>query len=430
MATEEKTKRIDCTSCGAPVPIRLPDKTQSIACDYCGSVLDTTSEDYKIIAKFARDTKIQPLIELGSRGTFEGQEFELVGFLRKKDNHGGSWEEYLLFNPYLGFRYLSQWQGHWNYIRMLRGFPFDSSGRPVLPQNLPTRAVKGREKFKYFFGYKAQVTYVLGEFNWKVKKGETVTVADYIDPPLFLSGEFSSREAVWARGQYTDRKKIRKAFGLKDKLPKPRHVAPNQVNPFKAKFWLGLLFALTLTIVISVFGGIYEDEAEQKQLFNKRFDVSLLRTKPKRQGRETFKDFELVMGNLEIPAGKKKNFEFKINTNLSNRWMFLTFFLMNEKTQKGYSFSKLVSFYSGYSDGEYWSEGSKSESFMTDPLPPGKYYTLLVGQTNDMRRARATLTVKRDVISWGYAGMMIAGLWFPLVYYFIRRKMFEQSRNS
>ena len=34
-----------------------------------------------------------------------------------------SWDEYLLFNPYKGFRYLTEYNGHWNFVQVQTALP-------------------------------------------------------------------------------------------------------------------------------------------------------------------------------------------------------------------------------------------------------------------------------------------------------------------
>ena len=67
-----------------------------------------------------------PLIPLGTRGTIRGTAYEAVGFQRRTIYVEGisySWHEYVLFNPYKGFRYLTEYNGHWNDTSILRSLP-------------------------------------------------------------------------------------------------------------------------------------------------------------------------------------------------------------------------------------------------------------------------------------------------------------------
>ncbi len=77
-----------------------------------------------------------PKIPLGSRGPLHGHEFEVIGFARRYidvDGEEYGWNEYVLFNRAQGFRYLSEYEGHWNDIRTVRGMPqqAQSGGKPA-----------------------------------------------------------------------------------------------------------------------------------------------------------------------------------------------------------------------------------------------------------------------------------------------------------
>ncbi len=40
-----------------------------------------------------------------------------MGFVIKRDNaYNFQWREYLLFNPYKGYAFLSEYNGHWNFF--------------------------------------------------------------------------------------------------------------------------------------------------------------------------------------------------------------------------------------------------------------------------------------------------------------------------
>src|SRR5215472_7291532 len=161
-----KIRTLTCASCGAPLTVRGLLQTESIACGACGSVLDLTDENLQIISKFRSQLPIEPLIPLGTRGKLLGDTFEVIGYMRRKVTVEGvdyEWREYLLFNPYKGFRWLSEYNGHWTFIRAITERP-RASDRRVHYLN---------REFQHFQTANASVTYVLGEFFWRVEVGET-----------------------------------------------------------------------------------------------------------------------------------------------------------------------------------------------------------------------------------------------------------------
>src|SRR5262249_62170888 len=98
----------------------------NVACPSCGSILDARDAGVAILQQFAKAVRFDPLIPLGPRGTIAGASYEVVGFqVRGIDVDGTEyrWREYLLFNPYQPFRYLTEFDGHWNAVTTLRSLP-------------------------------------------------------------------------------------------------------------------------------------------------------------------------------------------------------------------------------------------------------------------------------------------------------------------
>ena len=60
----------------------------------------------------------------------------------------------------------------------------------------------------------ARTDFVLGEFPWRVRVGDTIEVDDYIAPPHVLSSEGTDEETTWSHGVYTDATRIWKAFSV------------------------------------------------------------------------------------------------------------------------------------------------------------------------------------------------------------------------
>ena len=52
---------------------------------------------------------------------------------RDEDGETFEWDEYLLFNPYKGFRYLTEYDGHWNFVTPLEAMPQSSARCQPLP---------------------------------------------------------------------------------------------------------------------------------------------------------------------------------------------------------------------------------------------------------------------------------------------------------
>ena len=111
-----------CPNCGGPIELRGFGHALTAVCPQCLSVLDATSPDLKVLQQIQDKMRVNPKIPLGTRGSMAGAKWEVIGF-QTRWAEGDSWDEYLLFNPYKGFRYLTEYSGHWNYVTPMEALP-------------------------------------------------------------------------------------------------------------------------------------------------------------------------------------------------------------------------------------------------------------------------------------------------------------------
>ncbi len=87
---------------------------------------------------------------------------------------GRQWEEYLLFNPYAGFRFLVPEDEQWTLYAMLRQDVSVTDGGAELPDGLYVAVSSGR----------ARTDYVMGEFYWRVRVGDEVDLEEFAERPV------------------------------------------------------------------------------------------------------------------------------------------------------------------------------------------------------------------------------------------------------
>jgi len=372
-----------CPSCGGPFSMLMPGLTASVACKYCSSTIDVTNRNLAILSKADKQMKIKPLIPVGSKGKLFGTEWEITGFMRRADQTGQyPWDEYLLFNPCRGIRWLTTYNGHWNYVEMARFRPESAF--------LGVYMKLGDKSFKKFLVGKAKVVYVIGEFYWRVKIGETVDVADYILPPEILSCESDKSEANWSLGRYMEPQEIALAFGIKEEMPQKVGVAPNQPSPYVAqsqRVWFSFAAFAMLLAAVQVFFAV---TAPDKEVYRENFSFN--------RGEKT-KSF--ITRPFDLPGGSG-NLSVDLHANVQNDWMEAAIDLVDEKTGKTIGFSQSAEHYSGVDEGESWSEGSPDSHFILSAVPEGRYH-LVVQPSADATKAGEktfTLSLRRGIVTW------------------------------
>jgi Domain of unknown function (DUF4178) len=239
-----KSKRLACPNCNAPIEVRAADQSQRAVCTHCNALLDLASPALAVLAVLKQ--RPQLAIPLGSKGTFLDGELTVIGYLQRSAYVDGEWwpfEEYLLYRPELGFRWLVESDGHWSYVQPIASGAIDAGA--IAP-------VYDKVKFRHFQNAQLRVDQVLGEVYWQVKVGETVSSDDYVAPPAMLSREASSTEENWSLSTYMTPREVEKAFhGTTVDLPHPDGIAPNQPDA-----WTSASSVMSIAILLLLLAGI------------------------------------------------------------------------------------------------------------------------------------------------------------------------------
>lgn len=409
-----QVKSLNCPGCGASLTLRSFGNAVTIVCGSCHSVLDAQDPTLKILQKFrAAANEDPPLIPLGCRGKMRGVLYEAIGFQRRTIKVEGisySWHEYVLFNPLKGFRYLTEYDGHWNDVSMLRSLPDQSPGGASLTYL--------GETYSHFQTANAATTFVLGEFPWQVRVGESVKVSDYISPPRVISSEDTGKEVTWSMGEYMAGRDIWKVFNLGGECPAPVGIYENQPSPMSANVksvWrlVGVFLGLLLALFIGV-----ESMARDEQVFEHSYVFDTNAT-----GEASF-----VTDTFEV-KGHTADIELTTRATVDNNWIYLNYALINQDTGHAYDFGREVTYYYGYDSDGSWSEGSRENNVTVPSVPPGNYY-LRVEPESDPHSGIIpyTITLKRDVPQLSFFGLAVLALLLPAGIITWRSMSFEHLR--
>ena len=405
------TRGFNCASCGAAVELRALQHTKTVVCTSCAAVLDPADPTLAILQEAAARQRLTPTIPLGTRGTLHGHPYEVVGFQHRTIEVEGEtygWNEYVLFNPYQGFRYLSEYEGHWNDIRTLRALPGLSGSAARLTATLDDT------DYRHFQTATAVTRFVLGEFPWRVRVGDSVDVSDFVAPPMLLSRERTAHEATWAQGQYMTGARIWETFSLPGSPPPAVGVFANQPSPFAgkpARYWRTFaVLAMALTAVLL----FRELTARREEVYAKSYTYEPGRGEP-------------AFVTDPFTVRDSGNLEIGVETNIRNNWVYFDLALVNVATGTALNVGKEVSYYSGTDSDGPWTEGSPQARLLVPRVEAAEYY-LRVEPEGTGAPVTYTLRLRRDVVSLIPYGVVLALLAIAPVLVTIRAASFEKAR--
>ncbi len=454
--------QLSCPNCGGPLELRAPDRTERVGCPNCGSLLDASQGRLRYLKTLERKGWGQS-IPLGGTAEFEGRPFTVIGFMVRSVEFEGVryfWQEYLLYNAAVGFRWLVESDAHWSYVTSVPPGEVAESG---------SRASYAGRSFKMFQDAVARVEYVEGEFYWKVEAGETARATDYVNAPLMLSkevpvakggrrGQVAAEEVNWSLGTYTPVKEVGKKFGVS--LASPRTVAPNQPWPHKRvyRYWglltlaavvLGLFFMLTAPRK-TVFEQTYTLQAQVTPTPSPSPAASAAATPAEpdegvaqrvldavaaaAQGSEAESGNEktqvIFTDPVQLDGGRNLRVTGRA-LNVDNNWVYVAGDLINEETGLIQQFDLPMEYYHGVEDGESWSEGDPEQADYLPALPEGRYTLRLEAQWENWNRPdppQINVRVEQGVPRFANLILLLVALSVIPVLFALRHFSFERRR--
>ncbi len=426
---------VTCDNCGGALELHAPERTERVACPYCGAMHDCRRGVLSLLAA-GEKPEVAPDIALGSEGTFDGESYKVIGFMvRSTTNEWGTfkWSEHLLYNPRAGFRWLTYSDNHWSFLTPV---PIGEVGARA-PDNAHHRgevAEYNGKTYRLFQAGEAVVEYVAGEFYWKVEAGQTTYTADYIDPPEMLSGESTGTEINWSLGRYISRDELAKC-GLDAPEVTPMVVAPNQppIHLNIGKVWAGLL---ALAFAILIWGTVSHDRTE---VLRQAFVIAT--PQPSSDSAGLSSDDPAAARLRDGPAGSKvffsrpfqldggENIEVEgFGASVDNSWLYVQGDLYNEKTGLVVAFDLPIEYYHGY-DGGSWAEGSKYSTQDISSVPEGSYILrVAVERSHPRSDDTVQITITQDIFYLRYWILALVFLSVIPIWLLISRAILEQRR--
>ncbi|MFW5751178.1 MAG: DUF4178 domain-containing protein [Planctomycetota bacterium] len=423
-STLDLTQRhVACADCGVTIPVRGGEATHALACPKCHSQLDVSRDEARLLARSAQQQTRGMTFELGTPCTLEGVAYVVAGYLRSRDQKDGSIShDYMLYNAERGFRWLGSESGHWTLYSVTRERPSVDLRSGAARQGRKVTC-DGRTYTMYWRGT-TKVMCVLGELPWVAKVDD---VSHYLDAGCdghLLSAEWTDQEYELYHGRYLPREEVAKAFGVPvGKLPRPRGVACHQ--PLKGGIFLrqtGVIAAVAaLVMLVLTIGSCGKgDKIDTLSPISDDGPNGYVGTPAASEPFDVTGSDTICMVEAFAPCN-------------DDTWTYAEVALIDAEDRALLDFSVEMSYYSGYSGGESWTENNRTDKAVFKIAEPGTY-RLLAFAPDQIRRERdcsprpIRFTVYQDVTltRWYLLALVLALAWVGLTIFII--KSHEQKK--
>lgn len=423
LRTEEgEGKIITCSNCSAENHIKTFPLAQSFACIQCGARHGLKEE-----AGFKRETEPGTVdatqgIALGTKGRFRNIDYEVIGFTMKEEQniYRSRWREYTLYNSAEGYAFLSEYDGHWTWVR-------ERGDAPVALQPLGAAMDWQDEEYPVFNSYTYSTIHAVGEFPYNIFNDDNdKQVREYISPPeVWILEKHPHEGIIWYLGEHVRGQELTAAFGDSVVLPHKVGIGAIEpkgyISPFKLAFMTFMALVALCILHVSLSATKREQHILEQEI-------------PFADSAATTASFVSQRFTLDK---WKSNLQFYVYTYMDNSWLEWSAVLVNAKDGTEYSINEGMEFYQGYEDGERWTEGSLSGTGWISSIPAGEYglqFQVLRDPASLTGRPPASFTVKvtYDVINHRNLLMCVLFLlvWPLITFARVRYVESQRWRNS
>ena len=394
--TQEKNpygKELKCPLCFKPIKITTYPLAQSCVCGSCGTFY--AIENHQPDKKGNNGNNLfDPLLPLGLKGILKDVEYEVVGYTKKEEQASKSkWREYVLFNPKYGFAFLSEYDGHWIFLK-------ETISSPVVLNDNTKEFGFSKKTFNLFNSYTYKVDQAKGEFPYNIFDNKNTLVKEYISPPEIWIREKDNREGItWFHGQHISSKEITTAFTVNGAIPS--RVGTGAVQP-SAHMGIEKLLSTTLlaVVVLLIIHLLFIFNKQDKVIVEETYHIT----------DDSTDKATVVIEKFDLTKWRS-NLCFEISAPVSNSWFELGATLVNTVTGEEYNIQKGVEYYSGYTDGESWTEGSTSATAYMTNIPAGTYFLQMEGTREHILYQR----INNFSVKVVYDGTEYRNFWFAVL---------------
>ncbi len=418
---EEKLSSIEqfnCNSCGNGLEVFNP-RAKYISCQYCGSVLDTKSEQHEILMSMSPPTEHQPMsfIKVGLLANFFDKKYQVIARTRWQQDYYEYWSEegetgysreLWIYDEWL---MISEQRTYFYLVEDKDGYYISEEivpDNPSLPNESSHWSFMKNQRPQIINEYgSASVIYFEGESNYQIKLNDLIQFASYKHKNTIYTAEWrinelnnQIKEIEFFKEDKISKKEIIQAFENNEELDGLRR---------KGEIWQWLTYGafasaiLFFVLMFTSFGGT-------KQVFTQTFnfaelnDSALFKSKPIQLDETGLYCIEL-RGGIEV----------------TNSEAFVLAYFLNNEDEVINHLDGDFSVYSGFDSDGYWTESTEEADKLVKVKETGTYHAKLMLDREDAVTGSVTLNIFSGVVLTRY--YVIGWLIFLLLGFIFRSSM-------
>ncbi|WP_419489357.1 DUF4178 domain-containing protein [Chryseobacterium bernardetii] len=317
---------------------------EEFICSHCNNLITIGQPAQKKIVKKPVENVV---LEVGRKGILYGTEYWVINIVIKKYGSDIFWREYSLKDRAGNNVYLSESDGHWVFLR-----PVDFAFK-----EFRYYAEADSKKYRWYETTPCTIHAATGFFEEKVPFGLS-TYKEYVNGTEMISREEYGKSVQFFKGNHISRFEIKKAFGVKDL---PYRSGTGIVQPFYFNVQQCINIMAITALLICILQLYVVTSRSNQTVFKQSINFADVTDKE-------------VMSKSFTLSGGSAPLKVHAFSDVDNSWASIGLSLVNEKTNEVIYASKDIEKYSGFEDGESWSEGSNTEDFNLCGIPAGTYH--------------------------------------------------------
>lgn len=372
---EIKLEPIKCPNCGGSMDLRGGSESKTLVCSYCRSLIDLTGEQAAIIGQTDKRAKPAAPIELGMEGTFDGERYQVIGWVRYEgwdDEDRWRWDEWLLVSSKGEFRWLS-YDPEEGFLLQKKIPPpqaFDPRTATSIPVPGGTARVMERSP--------GRIIALAGELTWRATVGEQFNYLEARRGPMRYSVEYTREEIELLEGRSLPDVEVWQAFGRQDLVEK----ALKDVQ--RKKQYRTLAIVCAVFMILGCLGSLFAALTGRKLLTQEM--------------QMTKGSTSQTMGPFEITQpGRVHRVSLRSDRLPTNNWAVVDVSLGDSKENEFYLFSAEFWDEEGRDSEGYWHESDLKEDHLFRPDDGGQYTLEVAMEEATVESLTLEVTVKSGI---------------------------------